>query len=233
MRAANELAPFNPPVAFPPFGAGVADCIMGFGRAPNPDVGGDSDRDEALLKPRKLVAGRASSSSELMSAILRFWPPKDEFEGESMASECSDIALPSAAHQDTHKGKQKYTSVHAGLLGMVSNRIVNIGQRSIGRRRNHEPEPRATMTFSSGYFLVALARFYFRSSFSLLLLPLNCFLSFTHTLPCISQKRPLIIRHGCFSLPHLYSRCPPLRSFGYSQSWRCGLDFCPGQGYSA
>jgi hypothetical protein len=60
--------------------------FQGLRRAlPRPKEGGDSEREEALAKPRKPVGARASSSSELISTILRFWPAKDEEVGDSMA----------------------------------------------------------------------------------------------------------------------------------------------------
>lgn len=48
-----------------------------------PIVGGVTEREAALVNPRKPVVGRALSSSELMSATLRFWP---ENEGDSIFS---------------------------------------------------------------------------------------------------------------------------------------------------
>lgn len=48
-----------------------------------PIMGGVTEREAALANPRKPVVGRASSSSELMSATLRFWP---ENEGDSISS---------------------------------------------------------------------------------------------------------------------------------------------------
>lgn len=48
-----------------------------------PIVGGVTEREAALANPRKPVVGRALSSSELMSATLRFWP---ENEGDSIFS---------------------------------------------------------------------------------------------------------------------------------------------------
>lgn len=96
---------------------------------------------------------------------------------------------------------------------------------------------RPAMTFSPVIITFVLVRPVFLFFLSTLLCTTSLTLICTTSLTLISSSPVsihIVIHNGCHSRPYLCPRCPPLRCFGYSKNCRCcGLDLCPGQGYSS